>query len=482
MHRPSPWFAGSILSAWATVAPLGYGQPPPPIDPTVAEAVRTYLTTDSGDIRGESLKTIEGAFGNDISALASCWRTLPLWAAIAPGDRVVSFDVGMGEPLECLEVIPQDYDAARPARLVIVLTDESESPAEAVGQVRRIIHSAQQAPIFVAPLRPLQASFDSPAGESVAVETLLRELRRRYRLDESGVCLWGRGTGGDAAWQWAFFHPDRFASLVIQNGLADVPYPEHLVAMLMSNLRGCPVLPSFNSPPPDPAPLPGASPNLSDAVVARAIAVASFNRSLCVWARSTEFTILCKEHAGQTGRPDADDMFTKEPDIRDLRMVLDARRPPWPKTIDYRFRYPTQGSCFWLRQARFLGSVWELPEISILPAATADRDTVIRETLGRKLARLSGRIEGQTINLTVERCDRVEVRIFDGMVDFSRPVRLMCNGKKRFDGLLRPSIATALEFARQEWCFDRPLAARLAFNIDAVVADPPRPYTSQPSQ
>jgi hypothetical protein len=112
-----------------------------------------------------------------------------------------------------------------------------------------------------------------------------------------------------------------------------------------------------------------------------------------------------------------------------------------------------------------MGEMWETDQLSILPAAYTDRDTFIAEIVKDKMAYLGGRIEGQLIDIEAKNCARVELFLPQGLVDFTRPVTVKCNGKRRHEGVIEPSIGTLLETAYEEWEFQHPYVARLSFSV-----------------
>ena len=84
-----------------------------------------------------------------------------------------------------------------------------------------------------------------------------------------------------------------------------------------------------------------------------------------------------------------------------------------------------------------------------------------------KLFYIGGRIEDQTIHIETKRCAEIELRLFEKMVDFQKPITVIVNGRKRHEGLIRPSTTTLLEAAFEDWEFQRVVFAKLTFSIRA---------------
>lgn len=129
------------------------------------------------------------------------------------------------------------------------------------------------------------------------------------------------------------------------------------------------------------------------------------------------------------------------------------------------FRNVHQSDAVWLRAIEMRDGPWTAEQISILPAVGADPDKFITDVLKSKLGYLHGRIDGQTIDIQSRNCERIELRILDGMVDLEKPVTIMVNGRKRSEAIIRPSAETMLETAYEEWRFTRPVHARISLGI-----------------
>ena len=155
-----------------------------------------------------------------------------------------------------------------------------------------------------------------------------------------------------------------------------------------------------------------------------------------------------------------------------VSMLLANRRPPSSAAISHWFRYPAHGSTRWLVQKTFLGEVWTAEQLAIAVTGTADRDDFIADTIKGKLAYLSGRIQGQSVTIETLRSGRIDVLIPLGSMDLTEPIVVRCNGKKRRDGVVKPSVRTLLETAYDRWEFQHPVAARVSFSIKTNAEQP----------
>jgi hypothetical protein len=120
-----------------------------------------------------------------------------------------------------------------------------------------------------------------------------------------------------------------------------------------------------------------------------------------------------------------------------------------------------------LRQARFGGEVWTAEQLSIRASSSGDASDFTSGVLRDHLAFVGGRVEGQEIGIEARRCREIEVRIAPETVDLDKPVTIRCNGKRRHHGLISRSIETLLTCAREDWEFQRPVAATVRISIQS---------------
>ncbi|MCC7293140.1 MAG: hypothetical protein IT449_13860 [Phycisphaerales bacterium] len=426
----------------------------------VQEALTAYFQTPQAEERREALAKIETAASGDVRKVAAALPTLHLWKPVDPAEvlPLVSFDVGRDAPLECSVLLPRGYDPLQAHPLIISLHNEMGIAVCATMPRQQLAELTDPPAVIIAPERIPETTFFSSIEETAVVERWLTEVRRRYHIDEDRVYLFGNGPGGDTAWQWAFAHPREIAGLLVEDGYPRVPLAPQLLPMLFENLRGLPILATWRKS----AELPDATPSSEGILVTRDTAVAAHSRALAEWAPGAGFAFTSRELAADE-RGSVEMLSTD-----DLRVALSSRRAVPSKSVSQLFRTIEQGRSAWLRPARFMGEVWTHPQISVLPAPGVDRDDFAIEVLKSKLGSLSGRIDDQTITIEASRCERIEVLLTDGLIDFSKPVRIVCNGKLRFEGVASPRVKTLLEHARQSWSFQHPVFARLAFNIDST--------------
>ena len=447
---------GMVSDAMPTAA---VAQSPPSNDDLV-ELTEQYLNAADEGERRTLLSAIEESAGGSVDAVSVALRAVRVWEARPSGVSSSSFETSGGQALQVAYRIPKFYDSTRRYPLVVALPDGHESTDRTVSRVVRMFGARSED--FVLVVVPERVAF-GPNSTGTALADLLRAVRRWIHIDSDRVFLLGVNQGADAAWMMAIQEPDHFAGVVCLSGYPNVVYPAHMYPIILSNLERLPVLSVWRR-------VNGSTAN------GRERAVASHNQLIASLAERANISF--------TG------MAVSAPDRASvsippalLEEMLARRRSDPPAYAARWFRYPAHGRAVWSRQTRFKGDVWTADQLSILPAARVDYHDFIDDVIKSKLAYLSSGISGQTITLETCRCARVELLLSQGLIDLTKPVTVICNGRRRHRGTLEPSIETMLEYARDEWVFERLPVAKLTISIrtdhdfgrtGGIVADPPK--------
>lgn len=370
----------------------------------LTELVGRYFKATDRSERTALVAEIRKASGDSVATVAAAMLDVQLWEPI--GDGVEEIAV----------TLPDDYDPKKRYPLILAYVDSGEKWPTAFGEF-----------IVAAPRSIDNDPFN--AGSPAPAEWLMA-LRRRYHLNTDRIYLYGSGIPGDAAFVSLVMHCDLFAGAVIREATLDVPFRNELQQLLLDNLHNTPLHLMWTEP----------SLPLNTELKGRQVKVTLANRSIVEFARETKLPIT------KTMAP--------------LQQFEQIRRSV-PRDVRKWFRYPAQGQAGFVRQRRFRPPVWQGDQLDIQVAPEVDRGAFIKKVFESKLARLTGRIRNQRIEVTSTHSESVEIRLGPGMVDFGQPVVIFYNGKRRFDGQLQPSIATLLESAYADWDFQRPVYVRL---------------------
>lgn len=390
----------------------------------LTELVEQYFGTTDRSGRTALVAEIRKSAGESVAAVAAAMMDAQLWESIDESADEIAVSYGPGRHTRIAVTLPDDYDPTKRYPLILAFVDPVEAPAE------REWPEAFDDFVVAAPLDIDNDPFNAGIQGSAAPAEWLMALRRRYHLDSDRLYLHGSGIPGDAAFVSLVMHCDLFAAAVIHEATLDVPFRKELQQLLLDNLHDTPLHLMWTEPSLPP----------STELEGRQVEIALANRSIVEFAR-------------KAGLPIAETMEPWRQFQRiGRRAVRDVRK--W-------FRYPAQGQAGFVRQRVFRPPAWEGDQLDIQVAPEVNRGAFITKFFESKLARLTGRIRGQRIEVTSTHCESVEIRLGPGMVDFDESVVIFYNGNRRFDGHIRPSIATLLASAYADWEFQRPVYVRL---------------------
>lgn len=335
--------------------------------------------------------------------------------------------------------VPADYDASKAIPLILSFPPKSQSEDNIIGNLMAEPKIQQ---IWVAIDKPVGGSFHQSVAASADLPALLREVRRRIHTDIDRTYIIGEQAGADAAWIAAIMYPNSFAGIIAFAGFPRVPYAEQTYPFLLQNLRGTPFLAAWTEEPK------GMPPNKVQAA----------NEAIAHFAIAADLPFATATLAPRDGG-------VKPYPGRIIAATISKPREPQSR-VELWFRYLPQGNAGWLRATELAGEVWDEEQISIESTAVADRDEFIAETIKQKLFYISGHIDGQTITVETKRVGGVELRLSPAQVDFSHPVTIVINGRKR-EITLEPSTKDMLESAYEDWDFQHPVYMHKTFTINA---------------
>jgi hypothetical protein len=108
---------------------------------------------------------------------------------------------------------------------------------------------------------------------------------------------------------------------------------------------------------------------------------------------------------------------------------------------------------------------WDDEQISILPSPGVDRSEFITAVFKERLYYIGAIVEGQSIDISTKGCAEIGIDLSADLVDLAQPVLIRCNGVKRHEGVIRPSIRTLLNRAYERWEFSRPVSAVITLSV-----------------
>lgn len=425
----------AMLCIMSRTVPTAIGDEPP--DHDLDQAVTLYFKEADEAKRAGLVSRIESAAAGSVDAVAAAVGRVRLWDPIGERQETLPVVAGDGCHAELRVTLPEDYDPDTRYPLILALTG-GDGGGDAF-DARWLDGMASR--FVVARVGDFSGIvFNGPRDRAGDPRRWLHTLRRRYHIDSDRVYLYGSGVGGDAAFLATLLHADLFAGAVIREGMLDVPFPRELQRILLPNLGDIPLHLVWTRPdlPPE------------TALTGRAVKVALANQATLRVGQSDGLPLT-----GTVLSP------SMAPDPSVWAAVFEHRRPTAVKSVSIWFRYPEQGHARFLGQFGFGGQVWEGDQLDILTQPGVDRSAFVTEVLRSKLARLTGRIDGQTMEIESSHCDGVVMLLEHGAMDWSRSIDIRYNGKRRFSGRLNPRIGALLESAYEQWEFQHPAGVRL---------------------
>lgn len=305
--------------------------------------------------------------------------------------------------------IPASYQTSKSYALIVCLHGYGFTGEEYLERWRGRLGESY---LLACPTYPSGAWFTRQAEELV-LETI-REVRRQYHIDPNRIFLTGMSNGGIGAWLIGMHHAPLFAGLApMASGLDDVLLP------FLANLRNTPVYVIHG---------------VKDQVMP-----VRLSQSIVRELETLGYPHVYREH--QREHPIAGGHYFPKEELPDLITWFNSqRRKPSPT----RLTVVRDGSHFqsfsWIRID------------STDPIAAFSQDLVDKRDeriAHREYARVDASIvDTNRIEVTADRVQRYSLFLNDRLIDLSKPLTVVTNGRLSFSGVVSPSIETVLRQAR----------------------------------
>jgi pimeloyl-ACP methyl ester carboxylesterase len=314
-----------------------------------------------------------------------------------------------GRPYRLSLSIPRGYQPAKQYGLVVCLHGAGFTGEEYLERWQARLGEDY---VLACPTYPAGAWFTRRAEELVLAT--IRDVERHYHVDPDRIFLTGMSNGGIGTWLIGMHHAPLFAGIApMASGLDDVLLP------FLANLRNTPVYMIH-----------GATDQVMPVELSRSIA-----REL----GALGYPHVYREH--QREHPIAGGHYFPREELPDLVKWMERqRREPLPT----RLTVVREGS-------RFEAFSWVRIEATDRIAAFSD-DLIDRgdEWIKRReYAKLDAAIVGPNrIEVKAERIRRYSVFLNDRLIDTSKPLTVLTNGRVSFEGPVAPSVEILLRQVR----------------------------------
>lgn len=324
-------------------------------------------------------------------------------------------------------LVPASYEAAKSYALIVCLHGYGFTGEEYLERWRTRLAEDY---LLACPTYPSGAWFTRRA-EEVVLETI-REVRRRYHLDPDRIFLTGMSNGGIGAWLIGMHHAPLFAGLApMASGLDNVLMP------FLANLRNTPIYLIHGA---------------KDQVMP-----VDLSRSIAKELDTLGYPYVYREH--QREHPIAGGHYFPKEELPALVAWFNRqRREPLPTSVTL-VRDASHFQPFnWVR----------LDSTDSIAAFSEDLVDKRDEQIKRRVyARLDASITGSNrIEVRAEHVRRYSLFLNEQLIDFSKPLTVLTNGRLSFEGTVRPSVETLLRQARLRQDPERLFSVHLTITID----------------
>ncbi|MDF0651738.1 MAG: hypothetical protein P0121_09755 [Nitrospira sp.] len=386
----------------------GFAEEPVPVVESLTSLVLQYIDAH-GDEAGQLLQRILIDKRTSVETVAHIIRAERTYQNQPVGNLPEEQIVIRGRPYQLSLFIPPTYQASKAYALVVCLHGFGFTGEEYLERWRARLGEDY---LLACPTYPSGAWFTRQA-EEVVLETI-RQARRRYHTDPNRIFLTGMSNGGIGAWLIGMHHAPLFAGLApMASGLDDVLMP------FLANLRNTPVYMIH-----------GAKDQVMPVELSRSIA-----REL----DRLGYPYVYREH--QREHPMAGGHYFPREELPDLVAWFNRqRREPLPTSLTV----VRDGSHFqpfnWVR-------LDVTDQIAAFSEDLVDkRDERIKH---RVYARLDALITGgNRIEVKAEHVQRYSLFLNEQLIDLSKPLTVVTNGRLSFEGTVTPSVETLLRQAR----------------------------------
>lgn len=421
--------------------------------PQLSELVDRYFHTSDPLQRASIVPLIDEAAVGSIDTVVDSVGMLQLWPPLPDSEGRFSVESGSGSSINVAFRLPEGYDPTRPYPVLLCMPDRGVYPERTFALAHASLDDLIDEFVLVSPSHEISGRFYQVTEAAGDLRRMITRMRQLIHTDTDRVYAFGHGEGGEAAWMSAIAHGDLLAGAISLAAFPRVPFPDQLHPCLLANLRQVPVLSVWRTPE-EGAPLRN-----------REALVAGFNRAIVALGEKMQIPLIGVEVP-------RDASGELKPPAEKVQALFHGRRAAYGLPVSHWFRYPGQGQAGWLRQTKFAGEVWEAEQMSVLAEPPIDRDRFIKELVRGRMAYIGGKIEGQTITVMTQKCEKIEIDIPAGSLDLAAPITVRVNDKSRMAKELVPDLGVLLESVYQNWEFQRFSIARLSFTVKADGSPP----------
>lgn len=449
LTRARTWLAASLLASSCSL-PAAAGER------EILADLAAYFQEAAPDQRARLAERVaaDPAFRRD--KLREWLRRLAYQPERGAVPAELQVDIGLARSRRVALRLPRGYTPQRAWPLIYALHPSGGNGPSFIASVERLLGDAVEQFVLAAPSDHRQTGLDAPPPFTADHLAILRAVRQAVHVDAGRQYALGYSLGGYAAWAVACLHADELAGAVpLASAASCIPAAEDgLWRAVLPNYQWLPVLNVW-----------GARDDLTvRSIDGRPIgSIAELSRRFADWTKGLSPLV---ENVELPGRNHGD---VSPPGDR-LARLLEGRRADLPRRVEHRFRHLHQGRAYWLEAHAWSGPRWDADLPAPQPQAGESRDQALGRALEELLGLLRGEVAGQTVTVETRHVRDLTVWVGDGLLDWSRPVKIVRDGRTVFEGLLQPDLRVCLEQARRRQDLDRLLWAGVRLGADFTAA------------
>ncbi len=379
--------------------------PPPPL----SQLIWHYLYAEEADAADRALALLLQDSRTTLATVTAALKADPVYAPQPVGMMPENFVPLRNRRYHYGLFVPESYQPATPHALVICLHGMGFT-GEAY--LERWATRLGEGYILACPTLP-RADWWGRTAEELVLATI-DEVQRHYAIDPDRIFLTGMSNGGIGTYIIGTHHADRFAALApMAGGLEDVLFP------FLQNLRNTPIYLLHGA--------------------ADQIMPIQLSRDIDAELTRLGYPHVLREHTRE--HPQAGGHFFPRDEVPALVSWMQQRK---------RTAVPTRLTL--VRDASHLGAfAWARIDATDRIAYFSERLVDIKDDLtkNRIYAELDVTLVGSNrIEVKTTRVRRYSLYLNDALVDFTKPVTVVTNGKVTHEGLVTPSVERLLREAR----------------------------------
>ncbi|MBN2445141.1 MAG: hypothetical protein JXO22_00320, partial [Phycisphaerae bacterium] len=273
---------------------------------------------------------------------------------------------------------------------------------------------------------------------------VLLGLKQRIHLNSDRIYATGYSMGGHGSWTMAILVPDQLAGVMPIAGSLNLPQDD-LLDNVLPNLANTHVFVAW-----------GRGDNrMANGKVSPTGGIAGTNQRTTKRTDELGLPVVWREDP-EAGHSDV------VPPQEEVFKLFSYTREHYPRQISKTFRALHESSHYWLEADKWIGVALDgqgdIPVV-LQPDENAgnpdDVDAAITRALQRRVARLEGTVDGQTITVQRKKIHSLTIWIGDGMIDWAQPINVKVGGRQVFNDRIEPDLLVCLLQAVRTYDFER---------------------------